>query len=291
MPSTDEIAYTEINEAKANFDNIYTQPDPRDYFLVLGDLDYQITGQARPVFRKLIDELRQRRQSKRLKMLDLGCSYGINAALLKFNVTLEDLSERWRGADYGKMSLEERLRSDRSYFADRIADPLLQNAGHDAASDAIDYALKVGLLDAGFSQNLEIEDPDEDFTREIGDTDLVITTGAVGYVSDKTFNRLADRFAAKKPWVCCFVIRMFAFEPIRECLASHGYVTEKLEGRVFRQRRFKDEAERENVANRIREWGLDPSPEMEDGFYHAECYLSRPKDDLDQPVGELLGGI
>lgn len=291
MPSTDEIAYTEINEAKAKFDDIYTRPDPRDYFLVLGDLDYQITGQARPVFRKLIDELRQRRKAERLKLLDLGCSYGINSALLKFNVTLQDLYERWRGPDYGNLSSEERLRDDAAYFADRVADPLLQNVGHDAASEAIDYALKTGLLDAGFSQNLEIEDPDENFTREVGETDLVITTGAVGYVSDKTFNRLADRFATRKPWVCCFVIRMFAFEPIRQCLDSHGYVTEKLEGRVFRQRRFKDEGERENVAKRIREWGLDPSPEMEDGFYHAECYLSRPKDDIDAPVAKLLGDV
>jgi len=291
VPSTDEIAYTEINEAKAKFDDIYTRPDPRDYFLVLGDLDYQITGQARPVFRKLIDELRQRRKAERLKLLDLGCSYGINSALLKFNVTLQDLYERWRGPDYGNLSSEERLRDDAAYFADRVADPLLQNVGHDAASEAIDYALKTGLLDAGFSQNLEIEDPDENFTREVGETDLVITTGAVGYVSDKTFNRLADRFATRKPWVCCFVIRMFAFEPIRQCLDSHGYVTEKLEGRVFRQRRFKDEGERENVAKRIREWGLDPSPEMEDGFYHAECYLSRPKDDIDAPVAKLLGDV
>lgn len=291
MPSTDEIAYTEINEAKAKFDDIYTRPDPRDYFLVLGDLDYQITGQARPVFRKLIDELRQRRQSERLKLLDLGCSYGINSALLKFNVTLQDLYGRWRGAEYGGLGVDERLSSDAAYFADRVADPLLLNVGHDAASEAIDYALETGLLDAGFSQNLELEDPDADFTREIGDTDLVITTGAVGYVSEKTFNRLADRFAAKKPWICCFVIRMFAFEPVRKCIDAHGYVTEKLEGRVFRQRRFKDDAERENVAKRLREWGLDPTPEMEDGFYHAECYLSRPKDDIDTPVAKLLGDV
>jgi len=183
---------------------------------------------------------------------------------------------------------EARLALDQILLTPGAATTLV---GHDAASEAIDYALKTGLLDAGFSQNLEIEDPDENFTREVGETDLVITTGAVGYVSDKTFNRLADRFATRKPWVCCFVIRMFAFEPIRQCLDSHGYVTEKLEGRVFRQRRFKDEGERENVAKRIREWGLDPSPEMEDGFYHAECYLSRPKDDIDAPVAKLLGDV
>lgn len=291
VPNTDEIAYEEINEAKANFDDIYTRPDPRDYFRVLGDLDYQITGQARPVFRELIDIMRRRRQTRRLKLLDLGCSYGINAALLKFDVTLKDLYERWRGKEYGAMCLEERIAGDRKFFADRLADPELFNIGHDAAAEAIEYALDVGILDNGFSQNLEEEDPDPDFTREITDTDLVITTGAVGYVSEKTFSRLADRFAARKPWICCFVIRMFTFEPIRECLDSYGYVTERLEGRVFRQRRFKDEEERQKVADNLREWGLDPTPEMENGFYHAECFLSRPKEDIDMPVNKLLANI
>lgn len=291
MPNTEEIAYTEINEAKAKFDDIYTQPDPRDYFLVLGELDYQITGQARPVFRALIDTMRRRRGSEQLKLLDLGCSYGINAAQLKFNVTLQDLYDRWRGPAYGAMSLEQRIASDRAFFDERVGDPELLNVGHDSAAEAIQYALDTGIIDAGFSQNLEEEDPDAAFAREIAGTDLVITTGAVGYVSDTTFARLADRFAERKPWICCFVIRMFTFEPVRECLDSYGYVTEKLEGRVFRQRRFKDEQERRKVAERLRGWDLDPTPELEDGFYHAECFLSRPKEDLDIPIDKLLAGV
>jgi len=288
LSGEDETAYAEINRAKAKFDDIYTKPDPFAYFNVLGDLDYQITGQARPVFQELIARLCQRRGKERIKLLDLGCSYGINAAMLKYDVTLNDLYDHWRGDSYAAMSEPARRDADRAFFGQQVADANLINLGHDTSAEAIEYALDVGLLNAGFSQNLEEEDPDPDFTREIADTDLVITTGAVGYVSDETFRRLAERFGTPKPWICCFVLRMFAVEPIRNCLAEHGYETEKLEGRIFRQRRFKDSEERQKVAESLRDWDLDPSPEMEDGFFHAECYLSRPKEDADTPVAELL---
>ena len=34
--------FVAINSSKANFDEIYAMEDPRDYFSVLGDLDYMI---------------------------------------------------------------------------------------------------------------------------------------------------------------------------------------------------------------------------------------------------------
>jgi len=286
----DERAYAEINRAKAKFDDIYTKPDPFAYFKILGDLDYQITGQARPVFQKLINTLRTRRK-ERLKILDLGCSYGINAALLKYQLGLDELYAHWCSDSYAARDEAGRRAADRAFFAACDADPDLRMVGHDTSVEAIDFALDVGLLEAGFSENLEEADPGADFAREIGDTDLVITTGAIGYVGEETFRRLAERFATRKPWICSFVLRMFAVEPIRECLAEHGYVTEKLEGRLYRQRRFKDEAERTNVAEQLRDWGLDPSPETEDGFFHAECFLSRPKEEADIPAGTLLAKL
>ncbi|MEZ5889976.1 MAG: hypothetical protein R3D52_06780 [Xanthobacteraceae bacterium] len=91
---TDQIAFEEINKAKTNLDDIYNQPDPRAYCGRLRTLDYVIPEVAKPIFRKLISEVRQRRGDP-VHLLDLGCSYGINAALLKYDLTITDLYEHW----------------------------------------------------------------------------------------------------------------------------------------------------------------------------------------------------
>ena len=49
-----DAVFEEINEAKANLDRIYNQPDPRAYFRELNKLGYAIPGAAKPIFQKLI---------------------------------------------------------------------------------------------------------------------------------------------------------------------------------------------------------------------------------------------
>ena len=82
---TGDAAFEEINGAKATMDHIYNQHDPRAYFRELTKLDYAIPGRAKPVFQKLIRHLQERRDEM-VSVLDLGCSYGVNAALLKHDV-------------------------------------------------------------------------------------------------------------------------------------------------------------------------------------------------------------
>ena len=45
-------SFGEINSSKANFDDIYSQDDPRGYFSTLGALDYMIPDLAAPVVRR-----------------------------------------------------------------------------------------------------------------------------------------------------------------------------------------------------------------------------------------------
>ena len=88
-------AFNEINEAKANMDHIYDQADPRSYFRELRKLDYAIPDAAKPIFQKLIANLRLRRNDH-VHILDLGCSYGVNAALLKHDLSMPELYDHWR---------------------------------------------------------------------------------------------------------------------------------------------------------------------------------------------------
>ena len=78
---------------KANFDDIYDQPDPRAYFRTLAPLDYQIPQQARPV----IERVHAAAGADRT-ILDVCCSYGINAALLRFDLDIADLAARYTDA-------------------------------------------------------------------------------------------------------------------------------------------------------------------------------------------------
>jgi hypothetical protein len=45
------VEFSRINQAKAAFDDIYIQDNPRSYFSILGNLDYMITDVAEPVIR------------------------------------------------------------------------------------------------------------------------------------------------------------------------------------------------------------------------------------------------
>ena len=74
---------------KADFTHIYTQPDPRAYYRTLGALDYEIPQHGRGVFDVVLDELRASNEAP--VVLDVCCSYGINAALLNLTKSLADL--------------------------------------------------------------------------------------------------------------------------------------------------------------------------------------------------------
>lgn len=76
--------------SKANMDAIYIQPDPRAYFETLGGLDNVIPDQAKPVFQLMIRAIGNERD-RPVTMLDIGCSYGVNAALLKHDLSMADL--------------------------------------------------------------------------------------------------------------------------------------------------------------------------------------------------------
>ena len=82
---------------------------------------------------------------------------------------------------------------------------------------------------------------------------------------------------------------MFPFEDITRTLDARGYVTEKLAGRTFVQRRFVSADEQAQVLAQLREQGVDPTGKEADGHLHAEFFLSRPRTDAEKlPLDRLL---
>ena len=276
---TDEPMFEEINEAKANLDDIYGQPDPRAYFRQLKEFNYAIPGTAKPIFQKLIDHLQQRRDDS-IHILDLGCSYGINAALLKHDLSMTDLYQHWGQKTLTGNPPEDIVERDLHHFANLEETNDIGVTGLDQSENAIKFAEDVGLLDEGLAINLETEPLPGSAKDDLATVDLVVSTGCVGYVTEKTFDRLLPAVTqGHSPWMANFVLRMFPFETIEQTLDAQGYVTEKLEGHTFIQRQFASAEEQEQVLERLHEQGIDPSGKEAEGNLLAEFYLSRPRNE------------
>lgn len=284
-----DAAFDDINVAKADMDHIYDQSDPRTYFRELNKLDYAIPGIAKPIFQKLIGHL-HKRQHDTVHVLDLGCSYGVNAALLKHDLSMEELYEHWGQKKLADATSQEVVACDQRFFANLDEPEDIEMIGLDQSENAIAFAKTVGLLDEGLVVNLETEPLSALAKEKLAPVDLVMSTGCVGYLTEKSFDRLLPAVSqGRAPWMANFVLRLFPFDAIEETLNDWGYMTEKLEGQTFFQRRFASADEQEQVLEQLRDLGIDPTGKEAEGRLLAEFYLSRPvKDAAEVPIERLL---
>ncbi|KZL82439.1 methyltransferase type 12 [Colletotrichum incanum] len=287
------------NARKADFKSIYNQPDPRAYFAALTPLKYQIPDHALPFVNRVIELSSSTHQTSTNggaksseKILDVCCSYGINAALLRHDLDLESMATHY--ASNPKLSAREQVAADKRFFASRQCHSGIEIVGLDVAPEPISYAVETGLLASGFAENLETADPSPALRSALRDVNVVVCTGGVGYVSTPTFSRIAA--CVRDPenlWMVTFVLRVFSFEEVADKLREeHGLVTEKVEGMMFRQRQFTSSEEQKAAVEDVRRKGLDESGLEGDGWFWAECWVTRPrgtevamKDILDGRVG------
>ncbi|WP_234384500.1 hypothetical protein [Streptomyces sp. MMG1121] len=259
------------------FDDLYDQPDPRAYFRVLGALDYQTPRHAQGVFRRMAAN-RTARPAGRAGVLDICCSYGINAALLNHDLTWDDLYAHYTSPRAGALTTAELIEWDRAYYAARRRRDAVPATGLDVAAPALDYALAVGLLDHAFTENLETAPPSPALRHAMRDTRLITVTGGASFLSPRTFLPLLA--AADAPvWIAAFVLRTGSYQPIAESLRSHGLVTEKAAGATFAQRRFTSPQEQQYAVDAVARAGEDPDGRESEGYFHTALYVSRPPED------------
>jgi SAM-dependent methyltransferase len=281
--STTAPAYD--STGKLSLDHVYNRPDPLAYFSTLRRLDYCVPGLAKPVFKRLLEARREATGAGEAKIVDVGCSYGVNAALLKHDLSMDDLYRLYGNAAPGDPG--SLLARDRALFAEAVDDQL-SVVGVDAAENAIAYAVDVGILDAGISTNLETDEPSRADRRAFEDADMIISTGCVGYVTETSLEQLVEAGRDKGAWMANFVLRMFDYAPVQDMLAGRGYETETLEGALFPQRRFVSSEEQEHVFENLRRRGLTPQPAELEGWYLAELHVSRPANRPGVPLEAML---
>jgi SAM-dependent methyltransferase len=226
------------------------------------------------------------RQISLPQVLDLGCSYGINGALLNCDATMSELYERYCGPDAVAQNRDGLLTRDRQLVRSRHRARTMRLIGVDVSVEALEYARSAGFIDDGVHADLEERDPTDQERAQLAGTDVVISTGCIGYATERTIARLVEAAGEPRPWMAHFVLRMFPFEPVTACLDELGYETRRLD-RPFRQRRFASREEQVLVLDTLADIGVDPRGLETDGWLYAQLHWGRPRARPDRTVVDL----
>lgn len=266
---------------KVVLDQVYNRDTPLPFYSGIEQLDYCLPQQAKPLFEKVLDLLRANAGKPGLKLVDLGCSYGVNGALLKWGFDLEEVYSHYKKSSAQTNDRQTLLRLDREWLKARQSDHQarkLQIIGVDIAKNALDYALDAqfidGMIDGDFEQ-AKLDDLQRDV---IAGAELIISTGCIGYITHKTISALLDALAPRQPWMAHFVLRMFSFDDMQEMLEARGYKTIKSRHPV-RQRQFSSPLERQKVLERLSSMPVETRDLEQQGWYYADLFLSRPAGD------------
>ncbi len=271
---------------KASFDDVYRHPDPRPYFRVLGDLGYVEAAHMHRVVDALLGHF-----ASPATVLDLCCSYGVLGVLLRTDLTYGDLAARYRAPAVATWSTQRLVDEDRDYLARhrRAGSPVVH--GVDVSEPAVAYARQTTAIADGYADDLEARAPSAMLRRVLSSVDVVTVAGGIGYVTERTFDRLLSSAGSTPPWILALVVRTYPYDRIASCLADHGLATERLTRRTFARRRFVDAAEQRAVLSHLEALGIDPAGREADGWYHADLYVSRPVSDARCPIDSLLAGL
>lgn len=262
----------ETNAHKADFSKAYTEADPRQYFRTLMAYDYQVPARATPILASVLAA--SRRGGRTRTVLDLCCSYGINSALLYSPDGPTAVARRYQDPAIAGLTAAELADADARYYAARSTDARI--LGLDISVPAIRYGIRAGLLADAWSEDLESHEPSRALIRGIQDVGLLYSTGGVGYIGHRSFARLLRHIPdPENLWLAIFVLRVFDYSEIESLLDSYGLVTERLPI-SFRQRRFVDEEEQAAAIQDVIKRGLSPQGKESAGWFHADCYISRP---------------
>jgi hypothetical protein len=182
------------------------------------------------------------------------------------------------------------LALDRAFYNAWPEEPGVRVIGLDVSPNAVRYAEACGILDHGLAIDLEARDPTPEEAELLADVDVIVSTGCVGYITAKTFRRLAKVARRGRPaWVASFVLRMFPYDEIAGTLSEQGLVTELYEGATFVQRRFANREEMEAAIRAVEGRGLDSEGRETDGLYHADLFVSRPPQEAARrPIQKLV---
>ena len=245
---------------------------------------YAIGEQAKPYFQMALEYLRQTEGAgKTIDMLDLGCSYGIGAGLMKYKLSFFDMMDFFR--EEAPEEFDACIEATRSWLRQQATPGDVRCVGTDSSEAAIHFANESGLIDGGIARNFEEDaQPSEEDVRLFRRCRLLTSTGAIGYVGRKTLSILLkhlgkDHPGQAGPYAVVTILRMFDPEPIRETFKQFGLHFDIVPGIHLRQRKFTDKGEQDQTLALLEKRGIGADGLEEEGILYADLYLAAPPAD------------
>ena len=274
------MTYETENNANACFDDVYTAPTPHAYIAMMAKNGYEIGEQARPYCLAAAELLKDHTEDAwPVQMLDIGCSYGMGSAFVKYGCSFDEMVAFFAT----RVPQDPRSACDamRAWLNVTPTPYDVRCVGLDSSKPAIRFAMRAGLLDGGIARDFENPEitPNAEERSWLRSCNLLISTGAIGYVTDRTMAHVV-RHAGKGhpsefgPLAVLTILRMFDATPIRDVFEKHDFRFEKVPEVMLEQRRFRDESERTSVLKILHDKSIDTREWEEQGKQFAELFIA-----------------
>ncbi|AFS81093.1 hypothetical protein NKOR_06050 [Candidatus Nitrosopumilus koreensis AR1] len=262
---------------KKDFTNIYTQKLPNSYLKEMKRLDYRIPDKTKPLYLSIAKQL-FKKLSKKINILDIGSSYGINSALMKYDLKMSELDDFF-------LKQEPSTEQSKHFFENLSTDDMFDFYQIDISEPALKFSENTGLCKKGICVNLESGDLP---IKEIPSADMIIATGCIGYIGYKAFSNLFELIKRqqsgsdldileKGPIFAFSVLRMFDMEKIEKTFDHFGYSLVKSDIKPIQQRMFSDSEEKHKTLSLLHSMGIDTKWLEDDGHFYADFYIASPK--------------
>ena len=262
---------------KKDFTNIYMQKFPNAYLKEMRRLEYRIPDKTKPLYLTIIKQL-HKKLSKKINILDIGSSYGINSALMKHDLKMSELDDFF-------LNEQPTIEQSKLFFDNLPSNDVMDFYQIDISEPALRFSENTGLCKKGICVNLESGNLP---IKEIPQSDVIIATGCIGYIGYKAFSNLFelikrrqseyDSSSPKKGPIFAFsVLRIFDMEKIAKTFEHYGYSLVKTDLKPIKQRRFSDLEEKHKTISLLHNKGIDTKWLEDDGHFYANFYIASPK--------------
>jgi len=267
-------------KVKKDFSDIYTQDSPYEYLKEMNRLEYDISDSTKPLYNSIIEQLEET-LSRPINVLDLGSSYGINSSLMKYNLTMSELSDFFL-----KESKPTKKETIQFYEKCTINDNM-NFYQIDISEEALTFSEEMNLCERGINVDLEAEKLN--FLESLPRMDIVIATGCVGYIGYKAFSNLLKVIKNRQsnsneseteytaPIFAFSVLRMFDMKDIEEIFEMYNYSIVKSDINPIRQRNFSDPEEKAQTISLLHDMEINTKKYEDDGNFYADFYIARSK--------------
>jgi len=267
-------------KVKKDFTDIYIQDSPYEYLKEMDRLEYSISDSTKLLYNSIIEQLEET-LSRPINVLDLGSSYGINSSLMKYNLTMSELS------DFFLNGSKPTKKETKQFYKGCTSNDNLNFYQIDISEEALKFSEEMNLCERGI--NIDLESKKLNLLESLPKIDIVIATGCVGYIGYKAFlnllkvikNRQSNSNESETeydyPIFAFSVLRMFDMKDIGEVFEMYDYSIVKSDIKPIRQRSFSDPKEKTQTVTLLHDMEINTEKYEDDGNFYADFYIARSK--------------